>query len=391
VTCQDRPDRRVRRRPPIRDHAAPSRKTTLTARTPPRLRLYGAAVSYDVAVWVGPQPVSDETAREEFRRRSSRGQRVKPSAAIAGYVAALTARYPDLGDEDGESPWAAGPLLEEADGDFIYIAISASAPADVLRYAVEVATHRGLVCFDPQAGKILTPDAKPKRWPFRARVGRKSEAKDRKPTSGVPRPASAAERREVARHVAEALTAAGCDPQVEDRGHTVTWPLEDQLRGVIFLNPDHDGLFVAVGVQHEPTASLALKLTEHEREMANVKPSEIFRASHVRANLNSLVPTTPEYDLSHESMAKLCADIVAYGVPYALRQRRAEIAAGWEAGNGRHEESSAFLWFCYLIQDGQPERAVNDYEQYLQQEQRPAAHRVKLARLERARDLGLIP
>ena len=111
-------------------------------------------MSYDLAVWEGERPDSDEKAAahfEELMDTLEAGDFDPPTERIAAYVAALLARWPDLTTDEGvDSPWATGPLLAEAFGSAIYFPISWSAAEEVSTFAAQKAADHGLVCFDPQ-------------------------------------------------------------------------------------------------------------------------------------------------------------------------------------------------------------------------------------------------
>lgn len=125
--------------------------------------LYDLHMSFDLAVWVGSAPTSDAAATEEFiRRRQVIGQRPKapPAPQIRNLVEDLLARFPDLDDDDAAetSPWSTSPLIDEAIGDFIYFPMTFSGTRDHGDAVIEIiASHRELICFDPQSNSILTP------------------------------------------------------------------------------------------------------------------------------------------------------------------------------------------------------------------------------------------
>jgi hypothetical protein len=118
-------------------------------------------VSYDIAVWEGDPPVSDRAALRVFSFLSSRYESASdpPTARLAAFVRALTARYPDIGDlpddREGESPWSDGPLLQNAIGPFLYFSLVAGMAEAVLQFIVDSAHEHELVCFDPQTERLL--------------------------------------------------------------------------------------------------------------------------------------------------------------------------------------------------------------------------------------------
>jgi hypothetical protein len=116
-------------------------------------------MSYDVAVWEGEVPASDEEALEVFERLCERYDDADEPASprILDYIGALTERYPDLMDlpeeEVDESPWAIGPLA--GTGPFFYFSLTFDGAEDALAFVAEAARSRGLVCFDPQRPGLI--------------------------------------------------------------------------------------------------------------------------------------------------------------------------------------------------------------------------------------------
>jgi hypothetical protein len=77
------------------------------------------------------------------------------TAAIAAYVRALLDRWPEITDEAGEdSPWSSAPLMSEANGNLFYFGMVFSMANEASEYAAELASRHGLVCFDPQLGRL---------------------------------------------------------------------------------------------------------------------------------------------------------------------------------------------------------------------------------------------
>jgi hypothetical protein len=116
-------------------------------------------MSYDLAVWEGARPKSNDEALSTFEKLYDQHFEVEkspPSAAIAQYVKAITARYPcmtELPEERvDESPWSDGPIIENASGPIFYFGLSFSRVKEVAPFCAETAHAQGLTCFDPQSG-----------------------------------------------------------------------------------------------------------------------------------------------------------------------------------------------------------------------------------------------
>jgi hypothetical protein len=119
-------------------------------------------MTYDLAVWEGEQPDSDEAAAAMFRDLHKRyvdtDVSQPPTARLRHFVDVLLARWPDVGDEAGESsPWATGPLVNEAVGPLMYFAMVYGRAREVSDYVPSLAWAHGLVCFDPQLAQVRMP------------------------------------------------------------------------------------------------------------------------------------------------------------------------------------------------------------------------------------------
>ena len=133
-------------------------------------------MSFDLAVWEGTRPESDEAASVVYEQLMDRmeagGVETEPSPRIRAYVDALLARWPDITEDSGEdSPWADGPLIGNAFGNAIYFAIVWSRADEAGEFAARVAEKHGLVCYDPQSERLIPPahggTGRPKRSWFR--------------------------------------------------------------------------------------------------------------------------------------------------------------------------------------------------------------------------------
>jgi hypothetical protein len=117
-------------------------------------------VSYDLAVWEGQRPRDNQAGLAAYIQLMDGLERLSGSSepatpAIAAYVRALLDRWPDITEEAGEdSPWSAGPLMSEASGNILYFGMVFSMADEASDYAAELARRHGLVCFDPQLGRL---------------------------------------------------------------------------------------------------------------------------------------------------------------------------------------------------------------------------------------------
>jgi hypothetical protein len=112
-------------------------------------------MSYDLAVWDGEQPLSEDDAlttyihlTEEYLEAGP----TPPSLNIERYVNALMERWPD---NDAGRPWAVSNLIEDASGPIICLNMMHDQAEDAVHYAADLAHAHGLVCFDPQEGRLL--------------------------------------------------------------------------------------------------------------------------------------------------------------------------------------------------------------------------------------------
>ena len=119
-------------------------------------------MSYNLAVWEGPPPSTDEEAVAEFERLQARymsGTTEQPSPAIRAFVAAITSEYPDIvdlpDDRVDDGVWSDGPLLSDASGPLFYFGVVGSFVEDVVPFVTRIAAEHRLVGFDPQEGKCL--------------------------------------------------------------------------------------------------------------------------------------------------------------------------------------------------------------------------------------------
>lgn len=114
------------------------------------------SMSYEVAVWDGPAPLSNAHAASECERLVGLRAQAAATATIASFVEKLLAVHPDLDRPGGkDSPWSDGPLLAHADGPMIYFGLKPELVDDALELIETTAAADGLVAFDPQLSQLL--------------------------------------------------------------------------------------------------------------------------------------------------------------------------------------------------------------------------------------------
>lgn len=121
-------------------------------------------MSFDLVIWEGPRPASDEEAAAQHERLAEleeEGVQEEPTPGIRAFVDALLARWPDIHLDAGEhSPWSDGPLIANASGGSIHLAMQWSRAEEASAFVVSTAVEHGLVCFDPQS-ETLRPHREP--------------------------------------------------------------------------------------------------------------------------------------------------------------------------------------------------------------------------------------
>ncbi|MFB4280739.1 hypothetical protein ACBJ59_36000 [Nonomuraea sp. MTCD27] len=123
-------------------------------------------MSYDLAVWEGERPSSDQEAGEThsalYEQYIDTDVEIPPTPLIAKFVEQLLQRWPDLDDVDEDDdeyediPWSTSPLIGEAAGPYIYFPMGYHRAEEASAYAVQVAAQLGLNCYDPQEDRLRT-------------------------------------------------------------------------------------------------------------------------------------------------------------------------------------------------------------------------------------------
>lgn len=136
--------------------------SSFTSRAARRRVAYDArTVSFDLAVWEGPLPISDAAALALFKRLSAEHVGSPPFAPptekIRSFLADITKIYPEARDlpyeRFDEAVWSDGPLINNAGGPFFYFGIVWTRAKEVAPVVARIAAKHGLVCFDPQSGR----------------------------------------------------------------------------------------------------------------------------------------------------------------------------------------------------------------------------------------------
>ena len=120
-------------------------------------------MSYDVAVWVGAAPRSDDDARHEFEQRlpflGDHSPHVHP--ALERFLDDVLERYPDEFSDDAEAEngiWSTSPMRDTValEGEAIYLTLTYPGARRALAFLVHRANAHGLVVFDCNEGKLRT-------------------------------------------------------------------------------------------------------------------------------------------------------------------------------------------------------------------------------------------
>jgi hypothetical protein len=116
-------------------------------------------MSYDLVVWEGERPADGATAERVldglYRLYIDGAEDHPPTERISAYVATLIERWGDTTSEDEDAvPWSAGPLIGEGRGPLLYFCLRWSMADEISAQAAAIAHSMGLVCFDPQLGRL---------------------------------------------------------------------------------------------------------------------------------------------------------------------------------------------------------------------------------------------
>lgn len=113
-------------------------------------------MSYELAVWDGPPPLSNAHAASECTRLLGLRAATPPTSGIRAFVDCLTAVHPDSSSpEDTTGPWGGKPLLEQAHGPFIYFGVRPEQVDELVELVEVTAVDLSLVAYDPQLSQLL--------------------------------------------------------------------------------------------------------------------------------------------------------------------------------------------------------------------------------------------
>lgn len=109
-----------------------------------------------MVVWVGERPADGDAADELYEElmeelEEEEGDGTPPNPRLVAYAAELTERWPDDLDT---GPWVVSPLIADAVGDVFPFGMMFEQAEEVSAYAAGLAVKHGLVCYDPQEGRL---------------------------------------------------------------------------------------------------------------------------------------------------------------------------------------------------------------------------------------------
>ena len=112
-------------------------------------------MSFDLAIWAGEKPSTDEAALETFQMLMETYEEEErqdtPDDRLVALTAEITRKYPD---DDSGAVWAFTPL--KPNGPLLHLNLRWGTSDEVLDFIVAAATRHGLVCFDPQSGQVIS-------------------------------------------------------------------------------------------------------------------------------------------------------------------------------------------------------------------------------------------
>jgi hypothetical protein len=109
-------------------------------------------------VWNCLTPISSEEAAHQYQLLKDLGSERRFNDQVYAFYSRLISLYPEvetLSEEElGNSPWASSM---EVSGSHVIMAIVPEQSEKVVPQVLALVEENGLVCFDPQAGKVYLP------------------------------------------------------------------------------------------------------------------------------------------------------------------------------------------------------------------------------------------
>jgi hypothetical protein len=116
------------------------------------------ASAFYLGVWACLTPISSEEAAHQYQLLKDVGSERRFDDKVYAFYSRLSSLYPEvetLSEEElDDSPWASSM---EVSGSHVIMAIVPKQSEKVFPLVLALAEENGLVCFDPQAGKVYLP------------------------------------------------------------------------------------------------------------------------------------------------------------------------------------------------------------------------------------------
>ena len=116
------------------------------------------ASAFYLGVWACLTPISSEEAAHQYQLLKDLGSERRFDDKVYAFYSRLSSLYPEvetLSEEElDDSPWASSM---EVSGSHVIMAIAPKQSEKVFPQVLALAEENGLVCFDPQAGKVYLP------------------------------------------------------------------------------------------------------------------------------------------------------------------------------------------------------------------------------------------
>jgi len=116
------------------------------------------ASAFYLGVWACLTPISSEEAAHQYQLLKDLGSERRFDDKVYAFYSRLSSLYPEvetLSEEElDDSPWASSM---EVSGSHVIMAIAPKQSEKVFPQVLALAEENGLVCFDPQVGKVYLP------------------------------------------------------------------------------------------------------------------------------------------------------------------------------------------------------------------------------------------